>query len=75
MRCNPLLLLTLMVPLVDDESDGLHVGEGTRMSTNMDHLILDAIRKAIVERMCKGSVIPAGICRIFHEVNKVTVNM
>jgi len=26
-RCNPLLLLMLVVPLVDDEGDGLHVGE------------------------------------------------
>jgi len=31
-----------MVPLVNDEGNGLHISEGTRTSTNVDHLILDA---------------------------------
>jgi len=75
MRHNPLLLLMLVVPLVNDKSNGLHVSEGTRMSTNMDHLILEAIGKATVECMHKGSVIPAGICRVLHEVNKISVSI
>jgi hypothetical protein len=61
---SPPLWLMLMVLLVNDQSTGLHLHKDAGMSTNVNHLVLDLVRKAVVECMCKGSVIPNSICRI-----------
>jgi len=75
MGAGPLLLLTLVKVLVNDQGMRLHFHKGTRTSTDVNHLILDAVRETIIECMCEGRVIPTSICRILHKINDITVNI